>query len=169
MRAKSFAGMACSIAGALEQIGDRWTLLVLRDLTLGISRFDDVQESTGIPPQTLASRLRQLETADIVAKQAYQQHPLRYDYRLTEKGRDLVFVMTALREWGDRWQLHGVDGPPLEVTDRNTGDRVTLALVDAKTGQTVRPDRLRAQPGPGADEAMLARLGRRQQRTRRAG
>jgi DNA-binding HxlR family transcriptional regulator len=161
MRPKSFAGMACSIAGALDVIGDRWALLVVRDLTLGLSRFDDIQASTSIPPQTLASRLRQLEAAGVLTKRPYQDQPIRYDYLLTEQGHDLVFIMTALREWGDRWQLHGASGPPLDVRDRDTGHPVALALLDTTTGEIVAPDRLMARPGPGADSAMLNRLDRR--------
>lgn len=158
MRTKSFAGMACSIAGALETVGDRWSLLVVRDLILGLSRFDDLQSSTGIPPQTLATRLRQLDQSGIVTKRPYQHRPRRYDYVLTDKGRDLVVVMTALREWGDRWNLHGTIGPPLQVYDKTTGHGVTLALVDTNTGDIVTPDQLAARPGPGANRSMLARL-----------
>lgn len=158
MRVKSFGGMACSIAGALDAVGDRWTLLIVRDLFLGLNRFDDLRSSTGIPPQTLAARLRALEEARIVTKQPYQDRPVRHEYVLTDMGRDLLVVMTALREWGDRWNLHGVDGPPLAVFRRGTRHRVTLTLVDTTTGDIVTDDQLAAKPGPGADEAMLARL-----------
>jgi DNA-binding HxlR family transcriptional regulator len=160
MRSKSFAGMTCSIAGALESVGDRWSLLVLRDLILGLSRFDDLQSSTGIPPQTLAARLRQLERSGIVARRPYQDRPVRYDYKLTAKGHDLVLVMTAIREWGDRWKLHGAVGAPLEVLDRATGHQVTLAMIDSETAELVDLGRLVTRPGPGADEPMLARLSR---------
>ena len=160
MRAKSFAGMGCSIAGALEAVGDRWGFLLLRDLTLGLSRYDEFQTSTGIPAQTLADRLRHLEQAGLVNRQRYQEHPPRDEYVLTPPGRDLWMVLTALREWGDRWQAHGVAGPPLELFDRVSGRPLKLALVDAQTGRVAKRARIGLRPGLGADERMNFRLSR---------
>ena len=94
--------MRCSIAGALELIGDRWALLIIRDLSLGLSRYDDFRASTGIPAATLAARLRHLTASGIVERVRYQQRPPRDEYRLTPMGRDLWQVSLALREWGDR-------------------------------------------------------------------
>ncbi len=88
MKAKSFAGMRCSVAGALEMIGDRWTLLLLRDLGMGLSRFDEFQSSTGIANTTLATRLRNLERNGIIARTRYLERPPRDAYHLTDKGRD---------------------------------------------------------------------------------
>lgn len=158
MRTTSFSGMNCSVAGALEAIGDRWSLLILRDLLLGVRRFDALQASSDIPPQTLARRLRHLEAAGLVVRRRYQDRPARYDYHLTAKGGDLLVVVTALRESGDRWQLHGTSGPPLESIDHTTGHPVELAFVDTVTDQHVERSRLAAHPGPGADERMLRRL-----------
>jgi DNA-binding HxlR family transcriptional regulator len=155
MRTRSFADMSCSIAGALEVVGDRWTLLIVRDLLFGLSRFDDLQRSTGIPPQTLADRLRRLEASKVITK---RRAPAAKGYRLTEMGRDLLTVITALREWGDRWQLHGTVGPPLEVFDAHSGSPVELAMVASETGQPVHPSQLVPKPGPGADELMRFRL-----------
>ena len=87
MKPKSFAGMHCSIAGALELIGDRWALLVIRDLSLGLRRYDDLRASTGIPAATLAARLKHLQAAGIVERVRYQERPPRDEYRLTPKGR----------------------------------------------------------------------------------
>jgi DNA-binding HxlR family transcriptional regulator len=158
MKAKSFAGMRCSVAGALELIGDRWTLLLLRDLSLGLTRYDEFQESTGIPNTTLSNRLRSLETDGIVERIAYQERPPRHAYQLTEKGRDLWKVLTALREWGDKWDASGFGAPTMETVDRSTGRKVELALVDPQTRRAVPRERVALKPGPGADEITRTRL-----------
>lgn len=153
MKAKSFAGMRCSIAGALELIGDRWALLVVRDLSLGLSRYDDLRVSTGIPAATLAARLKHLVSSGIVERVRYQERPPRDEYRLTAKGRDLFTVSVALREWGDRWDATGFGEPSVEMIDRQTGRPLKLALVDAETGTAVPRERIGLRPGPAADEA----------------
>ncbi len=152
MKAKSFAGMRCSIAGALEAIGDRWALLLIRDLSLGLSRYDEFRASTGIPEATLAARLKHLTAAGLVERVRYQERPPRDEYHLTPKGRDLWKVSVALREWGDRWDATGYGQPTIEMVDRDTGHPLMLALVDAKTGQPVPADRVQLRPGPGADD-----------------
>jgi len=154
VKAKSFAGMRCSIAGALEAIGDRWAILVLRDLALGVRRYDDLQASSGIPTTTLAVRLKHLERHGVVERRPYQERPPRYEYVLTEKGRDLWKVTTALREWGDRWDASGYGAPTVEVVDRDTGHDLVLALVDPATGRAVPRERIHYRPGPGADDAV---------------
>jgi DNA-binding HxlR family transcriptional regulator len=156
MRTRSFADMSCSTAGALELVGDRWTLLIVRDLLFGLSRFEDLQRSTGIPPQTLADRLRRLEASKVIIK---HRAPATRGYRLTEMGRDLLTVITALREWGDRWQLHGTVGPPLELFDAHSGSPVQLMMVASETGEPVHRSQLVRKPGPGADDLMRFRLG----------
>lgn len=159
MKAKSFTGMRCSIAGALEMIGDRWSLLVIRDLSLGLRRYDELQTSTGIPAATLAARLKHLESKGIVERVRYQNRPPRDEYILTEKGRDLGKVGIALREWGDRWDATGFGQPSVELVDRKTGRPVELALVDVETGKTVPRERIELRPGPGADDGTLSLLG----------
>lgn len=153
MKTKSFSGMRCSIAGALEQIGDRWALLVIRDLSLGLSRYDDLRTSTGIPAATLAARLKHLAASGIIERVRYQERPPRDEYRLTQKGRDLWKVSVALREWGDRWDATGFGSPSIEMVDRETGRPLTLALVDAVTGQILPLERVRLRPGPAAVDA----------------
>lgn len=161
MKPKSFAGMRCSIAGALELIGDRWALLVIRDLSLGLRRYDDLRASTGIPAATLAARLKHLVLHGIVERVRYQERPPRDEYRLTPKGRDLWKVNVALREWGDRWDASGFGAPSIEMVDRETGHPLALALVDAETGLTVPPDRAQLRPGPSADVATHTLLNQR--------
>lgn len=157
MKARSFAGMRCSIAAALELIGDRWAVLVVRDLAFGLGRYADLRASTGIPPATLAARLQQLQAAGIVAASRYQDRPPRDEYRLTAKGRDLWMVLLALREWGDRWDASGFGAPAVTMVDSETGHALRLALIDAETGEAVPPRRARLMPGPAAD-AQIHRL-----------
>lgn len=152
MKAKSFSGMRCSIAGALELIGDRWALLIIRDLSLGLRRYDDFRASTGIPAATLAARLKHLTASGIVERVRYQERPPRDEYWLTPKGRDLWMVSVALREWGDRWDASGYGAPTVEMIDRETGRPLLLALVDAETGLAVPPSQAKLQAGPGADD-----------------
>jgi len=154
MKPKSFTGMRCSIAGALELIGDRWTLLLIRDLSLGLGRYDDLRASIGIPDATLAARLKHLIQHGIVQRARYQERPPRDEYRLTAKGRDLWKVSVALREWGDRWDATGFGAPTVETIDRATGRKLMLALVDPETGAAVPRQRIQFRPGPGADDTV---------------
>ena len=158
MRPKSFAGMRCSIAGALEVIGDRWAILLLRDLALGLHRYDELRTSTGIPTTTLATRLKNLEAHGLVERVRYRDRPPRDEYRLTEKGRDFWKVTIALREWGDRWDATGYGAPTMQIVDRDSGREVRLALVDPETGGEVPRERARLRPGPGADDSVRALL-----------
>ena len=152
MKAKSFSGMRCSIAGAMELIGDRWALLIIRDLSFGLNRYDDLRASTGIPAATLAARLKHLAASGIVERVRYQERPPRDEYRLTPMGKDLWKVNLSLREWGDRWDATGFGAPTVETVDRETGRPLMLALVDAETGQAVPLNRAMLKPGPGADD-----------------
>lgn len=158
---KSFAGMSCSVAGAMELIGDRWALLIIRDLFFGLTRYDEFQTSLGIPAATLSSRLKHLLDSGIVEKVRYQKRPPRDEYRLTAKGRDLWKVSVALREWGDKWDATGLGAPTVRMIDKDTGRPVNLALVDDTTGQIVPPSRTELVPGPAADAAALKLLSHR--------
>ena len=159
MRAKSFAGMTCSVAGALEAIGDRWAVLLLRDLSLGLSRYDELPASTGMPTTTLSTRLKHLDSSGQVERRPDQDNPPRHEYRLTDKGRDLWKVTTALREWGDRWDTNGLGAPTIELVDAASGRPLVLALVDQETGQPVPRGRARLRPGPAADANVRKLLG----------
>src|ERR1700743_3122140 len=92
----------CSIADALEVVGERWSLLVLREISFGVHRFTDIQVNTGAPREPLALRLRKLEEAGVIERRQYSDHPPRDEYLLTPAGRELTPVLTALREWGER-------------------------------------------------------------------
>jgi DNA-binding HxlR family transcriptional regulator len=158
MRSKSFDGMACSIAGVLEAIGDRWAVLILRDLSLGLAKYDDLRRSTGVTNATLSDRLKHLEDNELIERRRYQTGPERYEYVLTAKGRDIILVLQALAQVGDKWAISGDAGPPLKFVDRKTGHLVKLAIVDKETGQRVRAQDLLPEEGPGADELVRWRL-----------
>ena len=158
MRSKSFDGMACSIAGVLEAIGDRWAVLILRDLGLGLSKYDDLRRSTGVTNATLSDRLKHLEENGLIERRRYQVNPERYEYFLTPKGGDTILVIQALAQVGDKWAVSGNAGPPLKFVDRKTGHTVKLAMVDRETGLRVRAQDLLPQEGPGADELVRWRL-----------
>jgi DNA-binding HxlR family transcriptional regulator len=94
---------ACTIAASLAVIGEKWSLLVIRELSLGVHRFDAIQRNTGAPRDILSARLRRLEEEGIVEKQLYQEHPPRYEYGLTEAGNELRPILLAIADWGYRW------------------------------------------------------------------
>jgi len=158
MKSKSFDGMACSIAGVLEAVGDRWAVLIVRDLSLGLSRYEDLRRSTGVTNATLSDRLKHLEDNELIERRQYQLNPERYEYALTPKGQDIILVIQALAQVGDKWAVSGNAGPPLKFVDRKTGHMVKLAMVDKETGQRVRAQDLLPQEGPGADELVRWRL-----------
>ncbi|MCA9846822.1 MAG: helix-turn-helix transcriptional regulator [Dehalococcoidia bacterium] len=152
MRRASFADMNCSIAQALEVIGEWWTPLIVRDLMLGVSRFDDFQSRLGISRNVLTERLGRLESLGIVERAPYQEKPPRYDYRLTEKGRDLWVVMTAMREWGDRWAAP--DGAPIVTLHRVCGHETTIVPTCSHCGEVLDARDLKATHGPARGDAL---------------
>lgn len=158
MRRKSFADMRCALAGALEEVGEWWSLMIVRDAGLGLARFDEFQRSLGIAPNTLASRLKGLVRAGVLTRVRYQEHPPRDAYRLTKKGRDLLPAVMALIQWGDRWETHGAEGAPVAFVNHETGEPVRIAVVDARTGTPVDTEDVEVRPGPGADEITRWRL-----------
>jgi DNA-binding HxlR family transcriptional regulator len=109
----------CSMASTLEIIGERWTILIVRDIFLGIRRFDDLQRDLGVARNILQSRLERLLENGIVVKRPYQERPVRYEYRLTTKGADLWPVLVSLLHWGDRYAIEG--DPPIVLQHRGCG------------------------------------------------
>jgi len=158
MRSKSFDGMVCSIAGVLDAVGDRWAMLILRDLGLGLRRYDDLRRSTNVTHATLSDRLKHLEENGLIERRLYQTGPDRYEYVLTRKGADIILVIQALAQIGDKWQVTGDEGPPLKFVNRNNGRPVKVALVDEKSGEIVRLRDVRPRAGPGADDLVRWRL-----------
>ena len=158
MRSKSFEGMACSIAGVLDAVGDRWAVLILRDLSLGLSKYEDLRKSTDVTHATLSDRLKHLEENELIERRQYQSGPDRYEYLLTRKGRDTMLLTQALVQIGDRWAVADGERPPLRFVDRKTGHAVKLALIDAETQAPVRTRDIVPDEGPGADDLVRWRL-----------
>lgn len=138
----------CSIARSLAIIGDRWTLMVLRSAFLGIRRFDDFQASLGVTRHVLAERLKRLVEADVLQKVPYQGRQERFEYRLTEKGRDLYPVLLALVNWGDKW-LDGGLGPPVQYRHNTCGHMFTPTMVCSECGEAVSAREVMPVAGPG--------------------
>ncbi|HEX8082707.1 MAG TPA: helix-turn-helix domain-containing protein [Solirubrobacteraceae bacterium] len=153
----TYEGQACSVARALEIIGERWTILILRDAFLGVRRFDDFQRSLGVARNVLNARLQRLVEAGVLERQLYQERPARHEYRLTERGRDLWPALFSLMQWGDR-HLPGDTGPPLAVEHRGCGGVVDDRRLCRSCGARVELRDVRAVPGPGADAAVRDRL-----------
>lgn len=124
MRRASFSGMNCSVAQTLEVVGEWWTLLIIRDALFGVTRFDDFSTRLGIARNVLTQRLDTLVEHGILIRDPYQDNPVRYDYRLTDKGRDLWTVINALRQWGDKCRhptaLRSSSCTPAAVTRRRS-------------------------------------------------
>jgi DNA-binding HxlR family transcriptional regulator len=153
MERKSFADMHCSVAQCLEVVGEWWSMLIVRDAFLGITRFDQFQERLGISRNILNQRLAHLVDEGILQKVPYSQHPRRYDYRLTAKGRDLWPVLTAMRQWGDKHAAP--DGPPLEVVHKACGEVSQALMTCSACGERLTARDVRAQRGPGDLDHLL--------------
>jgi DNA-binding HxlR family transcriptional regulator len=143
---REFAGWPCSLARSLEVLGDAWTLLIVRDAMYGLRRYDEFQRSLHIARNTLSDRLGKLVDAGIMTKQFYQDNPPRYEYVLTEMGRDYFPVLTAMLAWGDKW-LDGGTGAP--VTLRHHGHAIAPHVVCTECGNTVTHDGVEFCVGPG--------------------
>jgi DNA-binding HxlR family transcriptional regulator len=145
---KSFSEMRCSVAQCLEVIGEWWSMLIVRDAFHGVRRFDDFQSRLGIARNVLADRLGKLVAAGVLDKQLYQENPPRWDYVLTEKGRDLWPVMTSMRQWGDK---HAAPhGPPMKVVHERCGHEGLFVLHCGSCGEAVSSRDVRLERGPGA-------------------
>ena len=145
---RTYDGQNCSIARALELVGERWTLLILRDAFLGIRRFDDFQRQLGIARNVLRDRLERLVEEGVLERRPYQERPLRHEYRLTEKGIDLWPVLVALVHYGDRW--YAPDGPPRVLVHRGCGGPVDDRRTCTSCGVVVEARDVESLPGPGA-------------------
>jgi len=152
---KSFRDMTCSVAQCLEVVGEWWTMLIVRDAFLGVSRFDEFQARLGISRNILNQRLAHLVAAGVLERVPYQERPARYDYKLTKKGRDLWPVLTAMRQWGDRHVAP--DGPPLELVHRACGHVAEAVMVCSRCREPMGPRHVKAIEGPGARHALPTR------------
>ena len=145
----------CSIAAALEIVGDRWTILILRDAFRGIRRFDELRRDLDIPRAVLSERLRRLVEHGVLVKRSYQERPVRYEYRLTPMGLQLSPILVALMQWGDRW-LPGEDGPPTLLVHERCGTEIDLGFYCWTCEQSFTPTDIVSRPGPGDPGGALA-------------
>ncbi len=150
MSRKRFESMNCGVAQALEQVGDWWSLLIVRDAFFGLRRFAQFEASLGIAKNILSQRLQKLVEHGVLRKERRDEPGNRFDYELTRKGRDLWLVLTAMRLWSDRW-VFGEDQVPLIVRERDTGRRVAGLLAVDERGDPIDPSQLEWIPGPGMD------------------
>lgn len=149
MQRTQFGEMACSIARTLDVAGEPWSPLIVRNIFVGINRFDQLRDSLGISRKVLAERLRWLTEAGVLQKRQYSDKPARYEYALTEMGLDLVEVLMVMVRWGDKW-LAGEAGPPVLYRHHACGQISHVELHCSECGKPMGPSDIDVLPGPGA-------------------
>jgi DNA-binding HxlR family transcriptional regulator len=154
MRWEELDQQPCSLARTLSVVGDRWTLLVLRESFMGIRRFDEFEQRLGITRHVLADRLKKLVETGVLEKAAYQQRPLREEYRLTDKGRDLYPAVLALVNWGDRY-MSDEQGAPIRHVHRSCGQPMHGVLVCSECGEPLAPRDVRLEEAPALKGQLL--------------
>jgi DNA-binding HxlR family transcriptional regulator len=156
MRWNDIDKQVCSVARALSVVGERWTMLIMRDAFLGTRRFDQFQSNLGITRHRLSERLGKLVEQGVLVKVPYNERPLRYEYRLTRKGLGLYPVLMSLSRWGDEWMDKG-EGAPLEYIHQSCGMKTRPTLACSECGEPLRPEEVKPQLGPALQE-MAAQL-----------
>ena len=149
---RHYEGQNCSIARALEIVGERWTLLILRDVVLGLHRFDQLQASLGIARNVLTDRLNRLVDEGLLERVLYSERPERYEYQLTKKGLDLRIALAALRQWGDEYLS---EKPPRLLRRKIDKAPVVVALVPKGT-KALRADEIETVPGQALQAPLVA-------------
>jgi DNA-binding HxlR family transcriptional regulator len=148
-----YKNQTCSVAAALEVVGERWSLLIVRDVLLGLRRFDQLQADLGVARNILQSRLSSLVEAGVLEKRRYHERPERFEYRLTEKGLDLWPTIVSLLQWGDKYAAP--DGPPVVLTHRGCGGEVDEHRICSVCGKRLEVRDVRARRGPGSRRDVL--------------
>ena len=160
MQRTSFGEMQCPIARSLERVGEWWSILILRDALYGMTRFDEFQRSLGVAPTILTRRLKALVEAGMLERRPYQARPVRYEYVLTERGRDFRPVILNLIAWGNRH--FAPEGTSVDMEDARTGLAVDPGFVERGTDRPVPLRSVRIKAGPAAGESLRERIARRQ-------
>ena len=155
MRWKQIDTMTCSVARTLSVVGDRWTMLIIRDVFLGIRRFDAIQQDLQLTPHRLSDRLRKLVRDGILHRVAYEKRPPRFEYLLTEKGLDLYPLIATMTEWGDRW-MAGRAGVPVELVHWPCGQTIKPELICPCCNSKIDARQMSARPGPALKERGLS-------------
>ena len=138
--------MDCSVAKTLEVVGERWSLLILRDAFYGVRRFDDFQADLGVARNILTDRLKKLVERGVLERRRYEERPPRYEYKLTEKGRDLLPVVLSMMRWGNRWETSGE--PPVTLSHMTCGHETEPVTVCSHCGDPLQLHNVRAEPIP---------------------
>ena len=150
-----YPGQICSVAKSLEVIGERWSLLIVRDVMNGNRRFGEIQSSLGIARNVLSARLQRLVDEGILERRAYQESPPRHEYFLTQKGLDLWPALIALLHWGDKYSA-GPAGPPRLIVHKECGGEVDERGVCTACGKVLSARDARQVAGPGFEAALAA-------------
>ncbi len=148
MRWNDIQQIPCSIARSLAIIGDRWTMLILRDCFLKTRRFEDFQKQLGITRHVLSDRLKKLVTEGVLEKTLYQKNPKRFEYKLTEKGIDLFPILMSLVAWGDKW-TDDDKGPPIIYQHLGCGHNTKMEMCCNVCGKPINPREIQPHIGPG--------------------
>lgn len=157
MQRTSFGDMTCSIARTLDAAGEWWSPLILRDLHLGINRFDDLRRDLGISRKILTERLDRLVEEEFAERHPYSEHVKRYEYRLTDKGREFVDVLLAMVAWGDRW-TSGAAGPPMLLRHATCGQITHAEIRCSACGDLLHSGQVAVEPGPGGSAGRGTRV-----------
>jgi DNA-binding HxlR family transcriptional regulator len=152
MERKSFSDMPCPIARSLDRVGEWWSILILRDAFYGLKRFDEFQKNLGIAPNMLTRRLKGLVDAGLLEKRSYGDHAKRYEYVLTERGKDFQPVLLAFLAWGNKH--FAPEGASVLVADAKTGKISVPVMADQKTGKVMKRGSHKIVPGPAANAQM---------------
>ncbi|BAN28182.1 winged helix-turn-helix transcriptional regulator [Caballeronia insecticola] len=155
MYRKRFDDMNCSIARTLDEVGEWWTLLIVRECTQGTTRFDEFQKELGIARNVLTVRLERLIELGIIERYPLPERANTFGYRLTEKGDDLYPVLIAMMQWGDRWLARN-GKPPVTLVDHANGQALKPVAVQTKSGKALSFRDVRFAPGPGATSTTRA-------------
>lgn len=137
MKINDFKDMHCAIADVFGAIGDKWAILILHDLFFGKTKYSELSKSSNITHATLSSRLKHLENEGIIIKQLYQKSPSRYEYHLTEKGKDLALLLVAASQIGQKWGRDVGSIFPYHLENKHTGNAVILNLIDEISGENI--------------------------------
>src|ERR1700728_1144959 len=149
MQRTDFGDMDCSIARTLDVIGEPWSPLILRNIYIGVTRFEQLQQSLGISRKVLAERLRWLTGKGVLERSQYETRPPRHEYVLTQKGLELFEVLMVMVAWGDRW-LAGEAGPPVLYRHHACGEIAHAELSCSRCGQPMAATHIDILPGPGS-------------------
>jgi DNA-binding HxlR family transcriptional regulator len=159
----SFAKVGCPIARSLERVGEWWSILIMRDAINGLTRFDEFQRNLGIAPNMLTRRLKSLVAAGLLERRKYSDKPKRYEYVLTERGRDFRSVLWTLAAWGNKH--FAPEGPSLVYVDRETGEWAEPIVVDGRSGEPMASSKYVSAAGPAASRRLRSKFTFRSQKS----